>query len=123
MFLNSWIGTGDDSRRESYTSTSMSRGSSMDQDAGVLSPRTLGELTESVRQLQIRRSPEEMSVSTISPTLYRGISSPEHPSMHIALRNRSASTISDRTRTGITRDGSANGSSDTSHYATLCRVV
>ncbi|OMH80460.1 hypothetical protein AX774_g6104 [Zancudomyces culisetae] len=108
MFLNSWIGTGDDSRRESYTSTSMSRGSSMDQDAGVLSPRTLGELTESVRQLQIRRSPEEMSVSTISPTLYRGISSPEHPSMHIALRNRSASTISDRTRTGITRDGSAN---------------
>ncbi|OMH83560.1 hypothetical protein AX774_g2932 [Zancudomyces culisetae] len=75
----------------------------MDQKTGVLSPRTLGELTESVRQLQIRRSPEPMSVSSISPTLYRGNNSPEHPIMHITLRGSDASSSSGHTRTDAFR--------------------
>ncbi|OMH80607.1 hypothetical protein AX774_g5952, partial [Zancudomyces culisetae] len=93
-----------ESKRDSETSSSLSTASSMDQETGVLSPRTLGELTESVRQLQIRRSPEPMSVSSISPTLYRGNSSPEHPYMHITLRGSGASSSSGHTRTGMTRD-------------------
>ncbi|OMH80614.1 Pro-Pol polyprotein [Zancudomyces culisetae] len=44
-----------------------------------------------------------MSVSTISPTLYRDNSSTEPPLVHITLRGSSASISSDYTRTGMSR--------------------
>ncbi|OMH82249.1 hypothetical protein AX774_g4275 [Zancudomyces culisetae] len=90
----------------------------MDQDIGTLSPRTFGELTESVRQIQIRRSPESMSVDTPSPTGYRDSVSSENILMNIQLHKRSVTETTEQASISLARGESASGITERSHSAT-----